>query len=45
MTGALNAASSSPITVGGSDADDERTKRSGWRAMISLLRPARVRIA
>src|SRR5580704_14061084 len=45
MTGHLNAASSSPITGGGSDADDERTKRNGWRAMISLWRPARVRIA
>ncbi len=32
------------MTVGGSDAEEERMKRSGRRAMISLCRPARVRI-
>ena len=32
------------MTVGGSDDDDERTKRNGWRTMISLWRPARVKI-
>jgi hypothetical protein len=45
MTGHLKTASSSPMTVGGSDEDDERTKRSRLRAMTSLWRPARVRTA
>ena len=45
MTGAWNTASSSPMTFGGSDDDEERTKRKGWRAMMSLFRAARVRIA
>src|SRR5205823_4687810 len=45
ITGAWNVSSSSAITCGGSDADDERTKRSGFRAMLSWLRLARARIA
>src|ERR1700749_2308653 len=45
MTGHLKAASNSPMTVGGIDAEDERTKRSGKRSIVSLCRPARVRIA
>src|SRR6266536_1511464 len=45
ITGAWNVSSSSAITCGGSDADDDRTKRSGFLAMLSGLRLARDRIA
>src|SRR5919206_3079114 len=44
-TGALKLASSWAITCGGSDADDDRMNRSGFLAMLSGLRSARVRIA
>jgi hypothetical protein len=45
ITGHPKVASSWAITCGGSDADDDRTKRSGFLAMLSGLRSARVRIA
>ena len=45
MSGAPNTASSSAITCGGIDEDDERRNRSGWRLITSALRAARVRIA
>src|SRR5256885_6674121 len=45
MTGHLNAASSSAITCGGSDDDEERIRRSGCLAITSALRGARARIA
>src|SRR3954454_5293466 len=45
MTGHLNVSSSWAITWGGSDADDDLMKRSGFLAMLSGLRSARVRIA
>ena len=40
----MNAASSSAITVGGSDDDEERISRNCVSARISALRSARVRI-
>ena len=45
MTGQPNAVSSSCMTGAGSEAEDERMKRSLRRSRISLLRSARARIA
>jgi hypothetical protein len=45
MTGAPNAASSSRITCGGIDEEDERMKRSGFSAMTARLPPARATMA
>src|SRR5262249_34679272 len=45
MTGAEKVDWSSAITCGGSDEDDERTKRSGLAATMSRLLAARARIA
>src|SRR4051812_12110573 len=41
MTGTPKASSTAVITCGGSDAEEERMKRSRPRAMVSLLRVAR----
>ena len=45
MTGAPNVSSSSAMTVGGSDEDDERIRRRLVSARMSEFRLARVRIS
>ena len=45
ITGAANAASNAAITVGGSAADEDRTKRSRAPSMRSRLRWARAKMA
>ncbi len=42
ITGQSNVVSRSAITVGGSEADDERTKRRWLRSITSFWRPARL---
>src|SRR5438067_2354724 len=45
ITGAWNAASSSDMTLGGSEAEELRMSRSGFRAITSAFWAARARIA
>jgi hypothetical protein len=45
MSGAPNTSSSSRMTCGGIELEDERMKRSGWRRMMSAFFGARPTMA